>query len=101
MSNEVEVVVTPPGARVVLVVEKSTRRLLLFVPVYYRTLPSGVFDDPHDVVGILTALATRGHKFSPDGDPLVMYDVIKSILRTDLPNSAKLSELKRYIRGSR
>ena len=100
--SEVEVIVTKPGAKGVIVVDKETGKLLLFTMTYNKKIEPGKYNDPEEVVEIFKQLATRGHETKTEVlNPDLIYRIIVQILKSDLPFEDKLRELYKYVRSQK
>jgi hypothetical protein len=100
MMGEVEVIVTKPGAKGVIVVDKATGKLLLFTMTYNKKVEPGRYEEPEEVVEVFRQLATRGHDTKDEPlNPELIYRVILQILRSDIPFDDKLRELYKYVRS--
>jgi len=96
----VEVIVTSPGPKVVLVVDKATGRLLLFTTTYSRKVKPGRYSDPEKVLRLFKQLATRGHESVRGSlNVAVEFEVLEQILKANLTFEDKLREVKRYLRS--
>ena len=98
----IEVIVTRPGAKVVLVVDRATGRLLLYTTTYNRRVKPGRYSDPDKVVRLFKYLATRGHETVRDSlNVAAAFEVLEQILKANLAFEDKLREVKRYLRSQR
>lgn len=96
---EVEVYVSSSGGKTVLVLDAKTKKVLLMTQYYGRGLPSGTFTAPHDVVQLLTTVATKGRAKELAVDPDLMYGIIKTYLYSNLPDEVKVDLLARVVKG--
>lgn len=98
-----EVIVTRPGAKAVIVVDKKTERLLLLVTTYNSKISPGVYSRPEDVLEIFMYLATRGHEpiLGMTLNVNVVYEVLVKILESNLPPQDKLREVLKYLRSQK
>ena len=95
-----KVIVTKPGRRCIIVVDDDNRMLAL-LETFSMKIPSGVYEDPYDIVNIFHKMASRGHDTRTEPDPSVAYNVIRQILTSDLPMDEKITQIIKYLRAVR
>ena len=102
MMGDIEVIVSKPSTKAIIVVDKETGKLLLFTMTYNKKILPGKYNDPDDIVEIFKQLATRGHETKGESiDPMLVYTIIAQILKSDLPYQDKIRELYKYIRNQK
>ncbi len=98
--SDMEVIITKPGAKGVIVVDKKTGRLLLFTMTYNTKVKPGTYTEPDEIVHIFKMLATRGHETKKSVlNPQLIYTVIRQILGSELSFDDKIRELYKYLRS--
>lgn len=98
---KIKVIVTPPGAKAVLVLEENTGKLLLYTVSYNSKIRPGVYTEPEDIVNIFKMIATRGHETKTNiSNPMIVYLFLINILQTEAPFDEKIEHLKRYVRAA-
>jgi len=98
----IEVIVTKPGTKAVIVVDKATGRLLLFTTTYNSKIRPGVYSRPEEVFEVFKYLATKGHETVLGAlNVNVVYEVVSQILKMDIPPQDKLKEVSKYLRSQR
>lgn len=100
--GDILVIVGRPGGKPILVIDKETGRLLLFTTTMSKNIQPGEYNDETKIVDMMIELATRGHKVKSlvtDEEKLVMYNIIESMLKTNIPYPKKLEQIKKYVRA--
>ena len=100
--SDLEIIVTKPGVKSILVIDKNTKKVLLFATTYNKLIKPGIYNTKDEVVEILQKLATRGHN-SKDFllNSELIYKVAYQILASELPYEDKLRELYKYVRSQK
>jgi len=100
--SDIEVVVTKPGAKGLIVIDKETGKLLLFTITYNKKIEPGTYNDSEKIVEIFRQLASRSHDTRVDAvNPEPIYQVIVQILKSNLPFDDKVREIYKYMRSQK